>query len=432
MKTKKTLKSIIALALALILSLGVVSTAFAVNVGDTIEWTYEGDYGEYTGTDTYNYYGELTEGTNNIKGDDYEVPCYTFDAEKSGYYLFSSENGLYVNISEEIRDGAPYNYATGFYADGEECYSAGDDTELFYIPEGTTYTAVHFYGDYADGTLDIEYLGAELTDVNIDENNLKDLIKDYDFGYGSGNGFDLMTDVTFTFDNENEVVFENAYLRLDTLDSSEVVEGENTVKTINTFGIEKEYTLTCYPVDYYITKVEISNIDKYLTYKKSYSKYNYIDIGFYSANDGKGIEGETLTVTLCDGSTQSFVIDWGEEVKIELPNGRKVNLYVGENYRPYDDSLWFVAEVCGVIVFEKECTEIEATAKENFDVLKNRIENKISYIKFNVNFWMARISEAESIEEMAHYIRFMFNDISYYAKGILSEIGDCCEHLILS
>lgn len=431
MKTKKTFKSVIAMLLAVILSFGVVSTAFAANVGDIIEWTYEGDYGEYTGIDRYTYKGELAEGTNTVKGEAYEALCYTFNAEKSGYYLFSSENGLVINVSEEIRNGAPYGYLTGLYGEGEDIYASGDDYELFYIPEGTAYTAVNYYGDYANGKLEIEYIGAELTDVSLDENALKDLIKDYDFGYGSGRGFDFRTDATFTFDGEKETVLEGAFIRLDTLEGGEVKEGENTVKTINTFGIEKEYTLTCYSINHYVQKVEITNLDKYLTCKRYYCDDMFDSFGFYTDNNGKGIAGETLTVTLCDGSKQSFVLDWSEEIKVELPNGREFNVYMGENYPPYNDTVCFEVMICGVTVLEKECAVIEATAKENLDILKHRIENRIFYIRHYIKFWMARAGEAESIGEAVSCIRLMINDVSFYAKGILSEIGDCCEHLIL-
>ena len=430
MKIRKTFKSVIALALAFVLSLGVVSTAFAVNIDDTVEWEYEGDFGEYVGIDEYTYKGELVEGANTINGDDYSSPCYTFNAEKSGYYLFSSENGLFSYVSEEIiRDDIPYGYADS--VSGERAIDEESDEyyDLFYIPEGTVYVGLDFYGDYARGTLEIEYLGAELTDVSVDENELKDLIRDWDIGYGSGKGFYFQTDTTFTFDEENEVVLEGAYLRLDTPDSSEVVDGENIVKTINTFGIEKEYTLTCYPIEHYISKIEITNLDKYLTYKRYYNEEINDEVGFYYADDGKGIAGETLTVTLCDGTTQSFVLDWDEDVEIELPNGRKVDTWMYQSVR--DGSVYLVVNVCGVNFLEGECTPVDATAEENLDMLKSRIERRISSMNYWVDFWISRAKNADSITDIANYIRYAIDEISYYAKEIFTEIGDCCGHLIL-
>jgi len=428
----KTFKSVIALALALVLSLSVVSTAFAVNIGETIEWTYEYDYGEGTVTFNPTYKGELVEGSNNIKGDAYASPCYTFNAEKSGYYLFSSENGLFPYLSEEIIDGKPYGYADDVSGERKIDEDSGEYYSLFCIPEGIVYAEIGFYGDYADGTLEIEYLGAELTDVSIDENELKDLIKDYDIGYGSGKGFDFRTDATFTFDGENEVLLEGAFLRLDTVAGGEVVEGENIVKTINTFGVEKEYTLTCYSINHYVQKVEISNLDKYLTYKRYYGEDNYGDFGFYTSENGKGLSGETLTVTLCDGSTQSFVLEsLYEEIEVELPNGRKVNVYMGGNYNPYEDKACFEVEICGVTVFEKECTAIEATAKENLEELKSAIRIGMIFIEYEIRFWTARVTEAESIGVAATYIKFMIDSIFMRINDIFTEIGDCCGHLIL-
>lgn len=433
MKTKKALKSIIALALALILSLGVVSTAFAANVGDTIEWTYEGDYGEYTGVDTYTYKGELGVGPNILSEENLADICFTFDCEKAGFYIFRSSDKLNYNVSEEIRNGAPHGYADCLYgyfsADEEDDY---DCYKIFYIPEGTVYTAVYAYSEYIpQDTIRIEYLGAELTDVSLDENALKDLIKGYDFGYGSGKGFDFRTDVTLTFDNEYEKTLEGAYIRLDTLDGSEVVEGENTVKTINTFGVEKEYTLTCYPITHYVQKVEITNLDKYLTCKRFYREGMFDSFGFYTDNGGKGIAGETLTVTLSDGSTQSFVLDWDEEIVVKLPNGREVNVYMGENYRPYEDKAYFVVMICGEFVLEKECTETEATAKENLDLLKRRIGNKISSLKNWMNLYMHWLGESESVIEALRNVGAIFDVVSSKAAEIFSEIRDCCEHLIL-
>ena len=86
MKTKKTFKAVIAMALALILSLGAMSAAFAAN--DSITWTV------YDETVSCTYNSALALGKNTVA------------IKEGGYYYFdlsALENGYYsVEITDSV------------------------------------------------------------------------------------------------------------------------------------------------------------------------------------------------------------------------------------------------------------------------------------------------------------------------------------------
>lgn len=433
MKTKRTFKALIAMALALILSLGTMTSAFAANVGEIIDWPATEEY-EYT--DEYIYKGELSEGTNHIKENEevFENGCYTFEVEKAGYYLFTCDRDFNVNISEEIVDGAPFNYATALYGYKilDEERGTYENYSAVYLSEGTAYVAVYYYSNYPEGDIEISYLGEELVDIDIDEDSLQDLIMNYDFGYGSGKGFDLQRDITLVFADGSKKTVEGAYIRFVAEgDSGEAVEGENTVTTANTFGIEKQYTMTCHPMTYYIKKVEISNLDKYLKVREYYYPSDYDYFFFGSEEDEDGLQGETLTVTLNDGSTQSFELIWDNAVYVTLQNGNKARVICGEHF--YDGKVYFELMIGGIIFMEKECEVIEASDIQNIERLGERIKITLDCMVGDLNFWIEVIKNPDlypyytTAEAMLGFVQDLFSRLG----AVGGEIRDCCEHLIL-
>ncbi len=437
MKTKKTFKSVIAMLLAVILSFGAMSSAFAANVGDVIDWPVREEYeGVHEYTNEYTYKGELKEGSNAVEneGEDEYGYCYTFEAAEAGIYLFECKHSD-VEVSAKVADGAPANIAENIYS--YDVVRDGDDrgtyiNRLVYIPQGTAFVGVDCY-DYSEpkqAEIAIEYIGGELADVKFAEDAFTDLVMDYDY-YGR-NYLYMTKDVTLVFADGSEYELENAELTFVSKDT--LVEGENIIETRNLFGIEKQYTMTCVSLDSVIEKVEISNLDKYL---KAYRYYHPTDIdyAFYgSEDDENGIQGETLTVTFTDGTKQSFVLDWDEEVAVELESGAKVYLYVANNYHFEDEKAYLEIETLnGDILLKKECEIIEVSDKQNLERLGENLSNALSWLAWDFEYWIGVIMNPAdypyytTAEALMNLVDEVFSDID----RIFSEIRDCCEHLIL-
>ncbi|MBQ3044972.1 MAG: hypothetical protein IJD49_03380 [Clostridia bacterium] len=431
MKTKKTFKSVIAMLLAVILSFGAMSSAFAANVGEIIEWPSKE---EYELIDEYVYKGELVEGSNAVKEEDpgYYDTCYTFEAEKSGYYTFSRGYGLSIFVSEAVADGKPSDYATTISAQKGEGDSA-EYTLVTYLNAGTAYVAVRYYTKPVDDEIVIEYIGEELVDVEIDEALLQNLVMYYDFGYGSGKGFDLQRDITFVFADGSKRTFEGAYIRFATDNGGgEATEGENTVTTINTFGIKKQYTMTCYPATYFIKKVEISNLDKYLKGVKYYSEDDYSFDFYGTEDDTDGVGGETVTVTFNDGTTQTKEFYMYEPIIVETAYGSEIYLYYGEAM--IDGEICFAVVTSGENILLKEKIEVtEATAVQNIKRLGERIGEEFSAMVNSVKFWFNVMTNPEEYPyyTIAEAMIYLLDRVFSRLGSIVEEIGDCCEHLIL-
>lgn len=430
MKTKRTFKSVIAMLLAVILSFSTMSAAFAVNIGDEIEWPYDRTY-EFT--DEYIYKGELAEGTNVIKEDDAEYceVCYTLEVEKSGFYLFTYGDEFAMSISDKTVNGLPVDYADTISSFKYENDTA-ENRILAYLEAGTTFIGMYYYSNYIDEKLDIEFISEELADFEIDEASLQNLIIDYDFGYGSYLGFDLKRDVKLVFADGKEMLFEDAYIRFIAEGAGgEAVEGENNV-TVNLFGLEKQYKLTCYHADYFIKSVEISNLDKYL---KAYKYYYPGDYGYDiygTEDDPDGIQGEVATVTLNDGSKVTAEIYLYEPIVVALENGSEIYLFYGE--AEVDGKLCFAVTTFGETIFLKEEIEVvEATDKQNLERLGERIDITLTCMVNNAEYWIHVIMNPDqypyytTTEAVFRLIDGIFSKLS----GFFGEIRDCFTSILL-
>lgn len=423
MKTNKVLKAAFAMILALILSFGTLTSAFAADTDETVKWIYSDEHYEYV--EYFINRGAVNEGENEIslEGTSYdENECYTFDASQDGYYLFTS-NGFSFDISEKTVDGNPVNYANGNYG-----YDDNNEYRIVYLPEGVTYIGIYSYYNVSVGEIDIEYLGDEIVDIEFDQADFENLIIDYDFGYGTGIGFDIECEPTFVFANGNEITLKNSYIRFAT--DGEVEEGENVITTANTFGFEKQITMTCYELSSFIEKIEISNLDKYLKVREYYISGDR-GFDFYSSpEDADGIQGETLTVTLSDGTKQNYIIDWYEGVNIILQNGKEIYVYCSDEI--YDGKDYFVLVVGGQVMIEKECEVIEVDDEGNAARLKERIDSVVSRLKRNLAFWFSELINPVYGFSFSQVIHRVFNELQVRFGEILGEIRDYTIYTILN
>lgn len=416
---KKLFKTLLAAFLAGVMAFGSLS-AFALNAGEYVSWRFKSD--DYDYSLDYFYAGELNEGKNTVTHvtEDHSQ-CYSFNAPQSGYYRCSSSNSIDYFISDTVVDGEPMNYAYTVFS-----YSAGTDTCIVYFDKGVSYICVEgFYFDDEPAEMTVEYLGSEITDITFDDKNFTEMITDYDYWLYEENSIGTLADITLIFSNGKTASVNNAYIYGKA--SSPIAEGENDV-TFEIFGIEKQVTVICRPITDYIEKVEISNLDKYLYVRRYYYPNDY-SYDFYSL-DGKGLEGETITVTLSDGTTQSIVIDWDGKCVVTLPNGKEVRGFFGDNTK--DDEKWFVLEIADHKFIERKCESVSATDEENLARLKQRVGYTIDWMGGDIQNWIDEINNPESEYTCFESVFRMIKDIFSRIGAVFGEASACFEFILFN
>lgn len=405
---KKTLKSIIATTLALVMLLCCVP-AFAAEPAETVKWYWwEDNYNEY------HYEGELEEGEVEFYEGIPDFIYYTFNAAEEGYYLFVTENDwLYMSLPEEIKDGCFYNEE---YADEHigRIDGTGDFASLHYLEAGEHILGVTFGNGTGSpsslaeyGGFSFEYCGKEVVDLSFGENTLE-LITECDFAYNEHSQeyervpySARLDDVTVTFSSGNTVVLDkNKY---DMYSESNLAKGKNTV-TFEFLGYEETAEITVCNISQFVKSVEISNLEKHIDVKEYYD-------GTYEFYSDYFI-GETVIVTFTDGTKASCTIEPFGFNEIELPNGRKYHLNVSYE-KEYDDAkapMYIIVSLeynCNIADYE--CNIKQATAKENLNLLDLIIENGTSW-------------EINTIKN-AFFEMFVFESVSEFAGNINSFLS---------
>lgn len=374
---KKTFKTFLAAMLAAIMLIGSLP-AFAAEASETLEWNYYGD------TYYYDYAGEIKEGVNTVGeiSDDSAFIYFDFNAEKTGFYTLSfnyEEIEGWTGIPEKIENGVAYD-------DIELTYHGDEDNSkiLFYLEAGETVFAIDLdFTPSENAEIVVEYCGEEIASVIPGDAVIACDFYYYDCEDGTFT-FDLLSDSTIIFDSGKSLKTDSLYGTTD----KEPAKGINTLN-IELFGKTHTAAVTLYNIDDFISKIEISNAEKYLN-----------PVIYYDTYDSLYPYDETFTVTFTDGTTESIVYNDYESFVI-LPNGSKAYIWVDFDF--YRDKLTMIIHVSGEIVETLECTAQYATLAENFTHLiqnnKNSLDDSIMYLKES----MITLLECDTFEELADH-----------------------------
>ena len=290
---KKTVKKTIAILLAVIMACGSL-TAFAATPAD-IKWNFWEDESPLT----YSYAGEIT-----VDGDTVDVSATednnfvycTFVAEKDGHYKISSTYNStdWMGIPAKYENGVYFGFRNGYYG-GEYsrelcCYlEAGEYVIGFdFFEQGSEEVSATYMGDVVDivcdeGTFDNLFLGYNVYDY-------------YDDDYDDNNDakYTIAANVLVKFENGEDIVIDYTDLLIYT--DEELKAGENKVEIgVFAFEYKEAMTLTILDIKELITKIELTDIEKYTALVEYYTGDYY----FEEIPDG------TLTVTYADGSTET-------------------------------------------------------------------------------------------------------------------------------
>lgn len=304
----KKAKSILAAALAVIMAVCMIPSAAALEIGDTVIWTFDHiDETEYT------YAGNLF-ATNTI-GYSEDGQVYSYFPSESGYYSVKLEYGYFFAAETfSFDEGKAHEYR-------EYIESSSKDEKVYYFEKDEA-VAIGVSDCIGDSFLKIEYYGAEITDLLMANNALDNLIIDCDIPDDSAE-FSLFEGATVVFDTGKTVKLETVDFEI--ADGSFVKEGENEVNAVIP-GKKFARTMTAYDADEFVKDVTLTNSSEYT--------YIYEDFkGFYR---GMEIIGEYINVEFTNGEGLVCPYNGGFR-RADFSNGR--SYYVFARYNNYEKTL---------------------------------------------------------------------------------------------
>ncbi len=407
MKTTKKLIAII-LCIATIMSLAVTSS-FAFEIGEEMEWTYTQfhEYGYDTPTLNGIYSGELSEEEPaNLKSG--TKLFFWFEAKEDGCYLFDScyDDIIILDSPDNEKNSKAMNAEYGFRkADGSgSCVSN--------LKKGSYLICVDFTVPPTGGEtpedmlweLSVEYLG-KVTDITIGD-KLDNLILYADL-YICEHNLDAyyldIENIEISFSN-GEILTNNDhydYLALIYYDDELNLNGKTSV-SVNILDFEKTFDIVVYDITHFVESIDVPNLDDYTTVNTYYGGYySYYHLGEFVT--------EEVTVNFTDKTSKTIYYDHYEEEsrKVTLPNGRDYYVY---SYVYYDEDIekyYCKVGIAGHEFISEECEVIELTFNENLSILKSNLK------------WYADLQT----EHIMWCFEFMFNPdamgFTYYLKELL-------------
>ena len=395
---KKTLKSLLAAALAFIIAFGGFS-AFAENK-NTIEWDFSWWVDEYT------YFGEASVGENTVSfSEDTVYQYYDFSAENDGYYSVT------FNYTEIDWACFPQSYSNN-YAVGENIvFSVEDETKstvtfISKLKAGGTVLGVDFYNSEIESSeIVVEYLGEEITDLVFDETKLSDFIDGYDIACRNSEGA-MIADFDVVFSNGNKFTLKETQISFACEDFKE---GENKI-TVEFDDFEKEITIAYHTVGYYVSGAELSNSENYTTVSYDYN----------GSSDITYIYGESVTVSFTNGKTYTAGIDYSEGTVV-FPNGKDYPVIVDYEYNE-KDMLVLAIYIAGAKINEYECIEAEEGIVGNLGSLKDENDWARSNFYESIIYGISSIFYSGSVISAFEAAREFFFDFFISLSGLSDSL----------
>lgn len=411
---KKTLKTVISLVLAAALTFSLFSVgAFAQD--KSIVW----DYGEDVVKDTYYYGGELMLGENKVSpladADEIEfdfvytdLVYYEFEVEQSGYYNIVTDYNYYFCISQDIRDGVAYG--------DEEYISFTEDYDVYmcYLTEGDCVFGLCFAlynwdsnDEIYNSSLAIEFVGESITDMQIEEEYLEDIILGYHIAseYDEDNTSYLPVKGKVTFDSEKEVEISN-YLKAEY--DGNIAPGEAEI-IFSLLNYKKDFTAQIKTVEDFVKSIEINNINEINKVKETFLP----DYAVYP--DAEDVE---LTITFADGTKKTETVDYGYEIELK---GDKY-IYIWCDYVQKEDGKhYFTVEVADKEYLSIPCETEPSSFDENMLLLWEGImEHAFLMIDF-VSMYLGYafdLTTDVSIEDRLAAISSAFERVGRYFENV--------------
>ena len=197
---------------------------------------------------------------------------------------------------------------------------------------------------------------------------------------------------------------------MDVYTENELVKGENAVE-IGLWGIpyREEATISIIEITDVIESVEFSDLEK----------YSYLTEYYNGSIYAPQMEGETVTVTYTDGTSETLnnFDGYGYLEKSGYP--------VESIYEEVDGK-WIVAIcVAGQNMLEAECVFESATLAENLIEYKDSVFDGIQYIISWASDYLDDIFTAsslgEAIDSLINAVKYIVSDVIYVFEDLFSQ-----------
>ncbi len=410
---KNTVKKIIAVVLAFAMLAAVGSVyAFAAE-SKTLQWNAYGpdDGREYY--EVYEYAGIASEGKMILPSLDdneyYKSIYYDFNVVNAGYYLITTSSDGWGSVSprfpELFENGVAYGDLEGKWLG----YDENDAVRYLYCLEAGQTVLGFEYWDDININITIEYFGESISDIQIDEKYLDCIVNEDVRDYGDGEGCIYNTEAVITFSSGKTIENDDFDIKLE----RDLTKGVNNVEFC-LLNYSKPVVINVFEATDFVTKLEMSNIEKYLTRYESYTGDYLYD---YNIN-------ETMTVTLANGETKTVQLEYGYG-EITLSNGRTYGVHTF-----WDDmTLSLVFADHKYVTYDIEC--VPADFSGNLDELKNEnsywidsvncdAQNRLNQMKYtddigeklSLLFWIPAIYSNLIFQIFCNVVEF----IEFYAS----------------
>lgn len=419
---KSTKKLIAILFAAATLFTLFITSASALEIGDTVTWEFV-NQPDYDRTEEIPFKGTLTEGWQDIEDTNEEYnTCYEFTAEKDGYYSLSfPSNELTASFAGTYDDGKATNYAEQIFT---TCYDDGGDLcfrRIAYLKKGTTLINVKFNEENPAGTsIGINYIAQEIAGISYDEKEVEFLLRDYDEVYVNEDEKFIGLDIEYSIFFSNPSSYILGLNWLECTYEGELKAGENTLTVTNIPGFEQEITAGIYNVVDIVESVELENAENYLDATELYD-------GTYEYD---AYTNEKVTVNFKDGTSETITYIDGEENLVTFPCGKEYYLYVGHTVDERADIGTGKLILCVNFGWSDyyaatDCDVTEASFAQNSEALKNNINTLSEKL---TNHWHYYITNIFEDGNFFYWIERGFGDTGLYTSFIFSEISEFVEY----
>ena len=407
----KTVKKLTAILLCLVMLLGVcITSASALEIGDTVEWDFADSINQLI------YKGTVVEGDNIIDGfdcDDYPYyccPCYEFEVEKSGYYLITSKYSYFSVFADSYSN----NKATSTKRHIDVDFENGMYSTIVYLSEGVNLLII-YQPVKTKANISLEFFAESITNI-IFENNTFYVLDDYDYINEETKVVSFPIKCQIEFSNSKVVVPDEN--EIDCSFETNLTLGENTVNMLLP-GYEKEISIFLCNTTDFIEDIEIPNVEKYLNATETYNRhyiYSYFD-------------DEDVTVNYKDGTSQTIRYCKDDFVPngVTLPCGRELYVYVnfycdeGNGGTGKFSLMGYVGNIC---YYKKECSIEKASIRTNIEEFKDSVSYQFTKLNNNckdtINTMLETKDYASGIKnclaETKIRMKAVFDEVSLFIK----------------
>lgn len=382
------------------------------------------------------YKGNLKLGDNHVDFEDGVDTYYVnFKVDKPGYYLFTCDReDLYTFSWLFVPEDSQGERVKDFY---RAELSMDDNGRLEYFETGE-HTILVSRTEGMDSTdISVEYFGEEITDIQIEQEDLDNVVLGYDEGRRLDNGSILYLAHDRTEVEEGlygnffrtKIIFSsgkvydmgNVGLGYHVKDGK-LKEGKNkvTFSLADYYGFDKEFEITAHSPTEYVKDIEVSNLDEFKV-----AKIN--EKGFIHEEP----ENYEITVTYADGTKETFDGATWDRI-LHFDNG--VELYVMFRRAREDMSMDYRLRSREPLRFRVSIGETdyidEICIVDEFDVIgyrKRLDENNLEEVReytVNIEEGIEQMKEnTDSVEDFLWYSTELSKITGYNSYKIVKRIA---------